>query len=109
MTDQSTLIDDPRDGAEVHLDLGAAVLLGLRTPGATGHRWTLVGTPAHTDVAPSENRSLDPDAPSRAGSASRTVFEITGSTAGSDTLTFELRRPWEPDAIEAVHVRVTVR
>lgn len=109
MSDPARLIDDPRDGTEVHLDLGAVVLLALPTPGATGHHWQPVAGPRHVTVAASElpDELQDPAArlPGRGG---RTVFAVTGSAVGADTLTFALQRPWESEPIDVVHVRVRV-
>lgn len=109
MTDQPRLIDDPRDGTEVHLDLGAVVLLALPAPGATGHRWQPVGNPAHVRIEQGELPADRDDPAARLpGRGGRAVFAVTGSAVGSETLTFALQRPWESEPIDDRHVRVTV-
>ena len=102
---------------EIELEVGDRHEIRLRGLGGAGYSWAVAtsGTPGVVRVRPKAARAARTDArpegrPPPATSLPQ-LFEITAVAAGSATLVFELRRPWESDvkAIERLEYEVVVR
>jgi predicted secreted protein len=76
--------------------------------GSTGYSWSATSVPNNlrliaTKVVEGANR------PGAAGAAGERIFTYRVSQAGTGTLSFELRRPWEPAPVKTVTLSVTAQ
>jgi predicted secreted protein len=82
------------DENEITVKAGATFTVELESNATTGYAWQPVVTPTGALVE-GERQYLDPGT-GTPGAGGWERFRFTAPSAGSATITFEYRRPWEP-------------
>lgn len=85
-------------------DAGGRFAVELEEAAGTGYRWTPVTVPAGIRLEGDEVMSAEP----RPGGARRRVFRFAAPAAGRYQIDFELKWPWEEEAVAARQVQVRV-
>jgi inhibitor of cysteine peptidase len=100
-------LTEAESGLAVALEVGQEVVATLAANPSTGFHWSYRANPEGV-LGPIGESEYVPDQPVIPGSGGRERFRFTGLRAGSATLEFEYRRPFEPGSPPARTVSYSV-
>ncbi len=83
-------------GQTVAVHAGDEVCIALTAQMGTGYSWQLI-TPDSKVAATSGNTELKPATPGLPGGPEQQIFHLKVLAAGTQTLQFEYRQPWQKD------------
>jgi predicted secreted protein len=99
-------VGEPRRPSDTIHATAGRVEVRLDESPTTGYRWQPVEVPPGVEVVGA--RFHDPSGPTVAGGSGTRIFQLLVPEPGSYSLTFHLRREWEPEPIEVSTIELEI-
>jgi len=94
-------------GKSFSMAIGQALYARLASNPSTGYQWNVQGSAAPLELVKSDF-ARNPQGSNAPGASGTQQLQFTAKAAGTVSLTFEYRRPWEKDVPPAKTVTVTI-